>query len=109
MVLIICTKSESNLTNGSGQTKSVDERTEWTDGRTYYTKTISLQLCLRIIRWIIIVGKYYSDSESPCCYTSHHISAQSDIIMVQVEISFEEFYLGYQNRMILANLNLHNP
>ena len=38
MVLIICTKNESNLTNrywDSGQTKSVDRGTEWTHARTH--------------------------------------------------------------------------
>ena len=48
MVLIICTKNESNLTKevlgyGSGRTKSEDRRTdgqtEWTDGRTDDAKT----------------------------------------------------------------------
>ena len=54
MVLIICTKNESNLTlvlrYGSGRTKSVDGRTERTDGRTDDAKTISLRLLRGIIK-----------------------------------------------------------
>ena len=49
MVLIICTENESFLTNtilryGSGQTKSVDGRTDGRNGRTQDAKTISLRL-----------------------------------------------------------------
>ena len=53
MVLIMCTKNESNLIIRycdmvPDRQKSVDGRTEWTDGRTDDAKTISLRLCRAI-------------------------------------------------------------
>ena len=62
MVLIICTKNESNLTNGYWDMVPdrqkvrtdgrMDGRTEWTDGRTDDAKTISLRLRRGIIKHI---------------------------------------------------------
>ena len=52
MVLIICTKNESNLTDRYWD-MIPDRQKVWTDGRTDDAKTISLRLRLGIINSII--------------------------------------------------------
>ena len=77
MVLIICTKNESNLTNRYWDMVP-DGRTDRMDGRTDDAKTISLRLRRRIIKVIFLAKKSFSYSAKKSCWYSkllhnHHL------------------------------------
>ena len=92
MVLIICTKNTSNLTNRywdmvpDRQKVWTDGRTEWTDERTDNAKTISLRLRWGIIKTVFSEENYVSPTIN--WENSAHQMTQYFLLSTQFSITF---------------------